>query len=649
MALTKATQNVLEGIVSTGSTGVSAGSFIVAQQYKITSLGTTTQSQWNTIAGTTGQTYVVGSLFTAATIGASSGNGAAAVARTLANRFADVVNVKDFGAVGDGVADDTAAIQAAINFAASRNGGYVNIPSGTYKVTSPIEITSSNIKIEGNGGDGLHDAGTGAFPATKIVYNGTTSIVSLFHFYTPIGVGNSKRYGSGIRNVFIDCNDNIAGAIHVESVNGGTFENITIYNPTFVGVIISNWNAGSIAEASDSQLNIFTNITVRCIDIPSRPLVNGFILEGGPAGPGLSFANTSFNSFQYCQVQCLNGSAFLLLDADNNNFNQCRAFVIGTGKGLDIRGADSNYFYGFSCGGFPSKLWIRGTASGFFVNPINNCFIYPDQGNGTTYPNLDANCRVSWIGQTGVTVKDRSAQQVISDGQNNANNLIDSIGSVSLIIDNASQNALKFTNGGNANPHWSINYEGVNLRINTTEPIGELNLGNLASVKSGMIYPIVDNASTCGKSGNRWSAIWSANGTIQTSDIREKENIKPTELGIDFIKSLNPVSYKWKSGGNKVVKVVYRDSKGNEVDPTSQDATPAEIITEQISGTRTHYGLLAQEVKAALPDGVDFGGWVLTDKENPDSQQALRYDQFIAPLIKAVQELSAKVAELEAK
>ena len=128
--------------IATGSTGVSAGLFVVGQQYKITSLGTTTQSQWNTIAGTTGQTYVVGSMFTAATTGASSGNGAAAVARTLATRFAEVRNVKDFGAVGNynpsteiGT-DDTAAIQAAIT--AAGVGGTIYFPKGTYLLSATL-------------------------------------------------------------------------------------------------------------------------------------------------------------------------------------------------------------------------------------------------------------------------------------------------------------------------------------------------------------------------------------------------------------------------------------------------------------------------------------------------------------------------------
>jgi hypothetical protein len=56
-----------------------------------------------------------------------------ATTRTLQNKLRDTVSVKDFGAVGDGVADDTAAIQAAIN-----TGLNVFIPAGDYKITSTI-------------------------------------------------------------------------------------------------------------------------------------------------------------------------------------------------------------------------------------------------------------------------------------------------------------------------------------------------------------------------------------------------------------------------------------------------------------------------------------------------------------------------------
>jgi hypothetical protein len=43
----------------------------------------------------------------------------------------------------------------------------------------------------------------------------------------------------------------------------------------------------------------------------------------------------------------------------------------------------------------------------------------------------------------------------------------------------------------------------------------------------------------------------------------------------------------------------------------------------------------------------DFAGWVQIDRANEDSDQALRYEEFISPLIKAVQELSARVKALE--
>jgi parallel beta-helix repeat protein len=58
-------------------------------------------------------------------------------------------NVLDYGAVGDGVADDLAAIKAAI--AAASKGGVVYFPAGTYLVTDKLLIDKSNITIQGAG------------------------------------------------------------------------------------------------------------------------------------------------------------------------------------------------------------------------------------------------------------------------------------------------------------------------------------------------------------------------------------------------------------------------------------------------------------------------------------------------------------------
>lgn len=55
--------------------------------------------------------------------------------RTLGERFSDVVNVKDFGAKGDGVTDDTAAIQAALNSQCS-----IFFPDGSYVVSSTLQV-----------------------------------------------------------------------------------------------------------------------------------------------------------------------------------------------------------------------------------------------------------------------------------------------------------------------------------------------------------------------------------------------------------------------------------------------------------------------------------------------------------------------------
>ncbi len=138
------------------------------------------------------------------------------------------------------------------------------------------------------------------------------------------------------------------------------------------------------------------------------------------------------------------------------------------------------------------------------------------------------------------------------------------------------------------------------------------------------IKPATDNAMALGASGARWSTVWAATGTIQTSDARQKTAIAPSDLGLDFILALQPVRYRWIVG-------------------SQEEGKPR-------AGQRTHYGLLAQQVKDAIDaQGVgDFAGHILVDPADPDSEQGLRYTAFIAPLIAAVQELAARLTKLEA-
>lgn len=58
-----------------------------------------------------------------------------------------VVSVKDYGAVGDGVADDTSAIQDAVDSVAA--GGYVFFPKGTYRATSQISVNTTDVTFQG--------------------------------------------------------------------------------------------------------------------------------------------------------------------------------------------------------------------------------------------------------------------------------------------------------------------------------------------------------------------------------------------------------------------------------------------------------------------------------------------------------------------
>jgi hypothetical protein len=73
--------------------------------------------------------------------------GTGSVSRTIQNKLQESVSVKDFGATGDGATDDTTAIQNAINYVFSLNGGVVYFPKGIYvcnnlQIKSGITLTS---------------------------------------------------------------------------------------------------------------------------------------------------------------------------------------------------------------------------------------------------------------------------------------------------------------------------------------------------------------------------------------------------------------------------------------------------------------------------------------------------------------------------
>jgi hypothetical protein len=107
--------------------------------------------------------------------------GSGAVTRTAQNKMRESYSVKDFGAVGDGVTDDSVAVQTAINNMTS--GGTLVFPFGTYKINTSILVPYSNITIIGNGS---------TIDATTLAYNGAVrGSGAVFRFTTPNATTNT--------------------------------------------------------------------------------------------------------------------------------------------------------------------------------------------------------------------------------------------------------------------------------------------------------------------------------------------------------------------------------------------------------------------------------------------------------------------------
>jgi hypothetical protein len=142
----------------------------------------------------------------------------------------------------------------------------------------------------------------------------------------------------------------------------------------------------------------------------------------------------------------------------------------------------------------------------------------------------------------------------------------------------------------------------------------------------------LDNSVYIGNDSSHIQNDFNADATwSHSSDMRQKTDIQDDTLGLDFISNLRTVTYSHKSPSEF-------PKEWTAYDP--EDTTP-------MGEGKTIHGFIAQEVKEALDTAgcETFGGWSV----DPDGRQRVSFEAFVMPLIRAVQELSTKVTELEAK
>jgi hypothetical protein len=167
--------------------------------------------------------------------------GANAVTRTVQARLRDFVSVKDFGAVGNNVANDTAAITAAI-----ATGSSIYFPAGTYKVTADINV-SSNTRISG---DGIGKT----IIAADVPTNGDL-------FIHPNGVSNVEFSGITFRgNPTQNGAGNKAFGVYVEGSNSIRFDSCSFDTFSTHSLTIrkasGTWIAGGVENSQTSVDNL---------------------------------------------------------------------------------------------------------------------------------------------------------------------------------------------------------------------------------------------------------------------------------------------------------------------------------------------------------------------------------------------------------
>jgi hypothetical protein len=302
--------------------------------------------------------------------------------RQIANLAKDIVSVKDYGAVGDGVVDDTAAIQAAIDYCITNNR-VLYIPYGVYYLSSTLDLVGTSFKSLSIVGDGY-----------------STEKPTLEFHGVDIGLDIQASKGTGIKNIkinMVNANSNCIG-IACYGMWYSKFEDVVVVN--------------------DKKATV-PSVSTACYGILFRPTANGTVTVQTMAtvAESIKAGNTGldqgvyWNSFERLDVSGWSYGLTMLSSAGGTNartnqclFNACEfnqnhydVWCEGTGGGITFNSctAESAQEDGVrieSVSSGTSPVWIGGELSGtrqwvgpgLLLNPVAGTSIVNANGSGDT-------------------------------------------------------------------------------------------------------------------------------------------------------------------------------------------------------------------------------------------------------------------------